>query len=58
LDGKMLAKMKSTAPDDPGKRALIDSVTSAADRAMHEGPISVVQKTILPPSGDKHDYMS
>ncbi len=29
-----------------------------ADRAFREGPFSVVQKTTLPPSTDKHDYLS
>src|SRR5262249_52604236 len=29
-----------------------------ADRAMKEGPFSVMDKQMLPPSGDKHDYMS
>jgi hypothetical protein len=29
-----------------------------ADRAMVAGPFSVMQKNKIPPSGDKHDYMS
>ena len=29
-----------------------------AKSALHAGPYSVVEKTNLPPSGDKHDYMS
>jgi len=29
-----------------------------ADEAMNSGPYSVVHKTGVPPSGDKHDYMS
>ena len=29
-----------------------------AQRAMSEGPFSVMQSQVLPPSGDKHDYMS
>lgn len=29
-----------------------------ADSALKEGPFSVMQKRRLPPSGDKHDYMS
>lgn len=29
-----------------------------ADKALAFGPVSVMEKTNLPPSGDKHDYMS
>lgn len=31
---------------------------TAADAAMTAGPFSVMDKTLVPPSGDKHDYMS
>ncbi len=31
---------------------------SDAERALSTGPLSVVKKTRVPPSGDKHDYMS
>ena len=29
-----------------------------ADKALKEGPFSVMEKTKIPPSGNKHDYMS
>ncbi len=29
-----------------------------AQRALGEGPFSIVNKVVTPPSGDKHDYMS
>ena len=29
-----------------------------ADKALNEGPFSVVDKKLVPPSGDKHDYLS
>jgi len=29
-----------------------------AQRALGEGPFSIVNKTVTPPSGDKHDYTS
>ncbi|HEX6650711.1 MAG TPA: hypothetical protein VF075_14270 [Pyrinomonadaceae bacterium] len=29
-----------------------------AQKALTSGPFSVVTKTVTPPSGDKHDYMS
>jgi hypothetical protein len=31
---------------------------SEADSSMHAGPFSVMDKPFIPPSGDKHDYMS
>jgi hypothetical protein len=36
----------------------IASVRAAAERAMKVAPLSVIDKSIIPPSGDKHDYMS
>jgi len=42
---------------DPFSTA-VDSLKMAADRAMTQGPFSVMQKKLLPPSGDKHDYYS
>lgn len=39
---------------DPALRRL----ESDAQKALSEGPFSVVTKGITPPSGDKHDYMS
>src|SRR6476661_1704980 len=38
----------------PAYRALI----AAADRAMLMAPLSVTQKKMMPPSGNRHDYMS
>ena len=38
----------------PAYNALIRS----ADSAMRAGPFSVMQKKTIPPSGDKHDYLS
>ena len=36
----------------------VDSLKMAADKAMLQGPFSVLQKNMTPPSGDKHDYLS
>src|SRR5438552_3320756 len=57
LDAKMLADIKSAAPGDPRKQEVVNAAVAAADKAMHEGPFSVMQKGVVPPSGDKHDYM-
>lgn len=35
-----------------------DQVIAAADAMLQVGPFSVMEKEALPPSGDKHDYMS
>jgi hypothetical protein len=36
----------------------LQSIVYAADKALKETPASVTHKTILPPSGDPHDYVS
>lgn len=33
-------------------------IKDADNKAMKFGPVSVMEKTFIPPSGDKHDYMS
>jgi hypothetical protein len=53
LDAKTLADQKHEAN---GKLLVV--VREAADRAMQEGPFSVMDKDGVPPSGDKHDFMS
>ena len=58
LDAHMLARLKAAPPSDPRRAEVVRAATSAADRAMQQGPFSVMQKAVLPPSGDKHDYMS
>lgn len=59
LDAKALADAKTQL--DGGDSQLQDAfrqVKSRADKALKLKPLSVVEKTTLPPSGDKHDYMS
>jgi hypothetical protein len=36
----------------------LDSLRARADKFLKQELVSVVQKSITPPSGDKHDYMS
>lgn len=36
----------------------LEDLIKDADKALGKGPYSVVNKTLVPPSGDKHDYMS
>ncbi len=46
------------AADAPGYRAVFSRLRSDAGKAMKLEPVSVMQKRQLPPSGDRHDYMS
>jgi Alginate lyase len=57
-DGAMLARIKAADTKDPRRQEIFQAAIAAADRAMNEGPFSVMQKGVTPPSGDKHDYMS
>jgi hypothetical protein len=58
LNAKELARLRGADPNDPRRQELIRAAVAEADRAMTQGPFSVMDKTITPPSGDKHDYMS
>ncbi|WP_443751002.1 alginate lyase family protein [Asticcacaulis solisilvae] len=52
-----LALSKARIAKDPTLPAYV-KLMKAADAAMTEGPWSVTDKTRMPPSGDRHDYMS
>lgn len=57
LDAKMLAEQKhqiALNTRDP----LAVLLKKEADKVLNEGPFTVMQKKITPPSGTKHDYMS
>ncbi|MDP9050544.1 MAG: alginate lyase family protein, partial [Acidobacteriota bacterium] len=54
----MLRRLKAAGSEDSRRQEVVRTVTAAADKAMHEGPFSVTQKGVIPPSGNKHDYMS
>jgi hypothetical protein len=58
LNAQELAALRAADPNDPRRQELVHAAVSAADRAMNEGPFSVMDKSMTPPSGDKHDYMS
>ncbi len=49
-----LERVKAHKDGNPAYAALIKD----ANKALTEGPWSVTDKTRIPPSGDKHDYMS
>ena len=59
LDAKRLVQERQLALSHPDQQnEVVKAVRAEADKAMKAGPFSVMQKTITPPSGDKHDYMS
>ena len=57
-DGATLLAARHRALAGKGNASLIRAIAAIADKQMDITPISVVNKTHLPPSGDAHDYMS
>ena len=59
LNADFLAEQRQKVLASPTEyeRALT-AIREMADRALLEGPWSVMDKKYVPPSGDKHDYMS
>jgi len=53
LDAKSLAAVKRQRP-----AAALARLRADADAALKQKPVSVMDKSITPPSGDRHDYMS
>lgn len=43
---------------EPEAQSLYNNLIEKADKALNIGPFSVMNKTGVPPSGDKHDYMT
>ncbi len=59
LDGARLAEMRQqAAAGEDGSRSSLEALRRDADRALAMAPVSVMDKGVAPPSGDKHDYMS
>jgi hypothetical protein len=59
IDGRRLAETKRLIHSgDQTFAAALAKLETDARRAMQQKPSSVVTKTVTPPSGDKHDYMS
>jgi hypothetical protein len=53
IDGSVLLQLRGQ-PNSP----IVHAARADADAAMHQEPLSVTSKSQIPPSGDKHDYMS
>jgi hypothetical protein len=59
LDFKILADKKTKlASKDPSLLPAYEQLLTDADKLLSYKPVSVMDKTGLPPGGDKHDYMS
>jgi hypothetical protein len=59
LSAQALAKAKTqAAAGDPDLRPALERLCRDAARALKAGPFSVVDNDLVPPSGDKHDYIS
>ena len=58
LDAKLLAESRARAANDKSLARDVEELRRDADKELRAGPFSVVFKKTLPPSGDKHDYMS
>ena len=59
LDSENLMKAKNRLQsNDPAVVPAFNKLIRDAERALTSGTLSVVQKELTPPSGDKHDYMS
>lgn len=58
-DAAVLAEQRRKVLANPADfEPALTALRRAAEDAMRQGPWSVTDKTQLPPSGDKHDYMS
>lgn len=59
MNAEWLAQAKSSlACEDASLQPALQRLLKEAEEAVAQGPFSVVDKTLTPPSGDKHDYMS
>ena len=59
LDGQKLKETRQKIKKgDKSFDAALSKIVSDAEKALRGGNFSVVNKAVVPPSGDKHDYMS
>ncbi|MCX7599689.1 MAG: alginate lyase family protein [Armatimonadetes bacterium] len=59
LDSRLLMEAsRRLAAHDPELMRALNRLVAEADAAMAAGPFTVMKKDFVPPSGDKHDYMS
>lgn len=59
LSPQSLAGIKARAgANDKSLAPALDRLRQEATKALEAGPFSVMDKPLMPPSGDKHDYLS
>ncbi len=59
IDGRHLASVRARlAGGDQRLKTALGALEADATKALAIAPVSVMDKTVSPPSGDKHDYMS
>lgn len=58
LDANALRAVRDRVATGKFSDAALDKLRAQADKALKQEPVSVMQKSMTPPSGDKHDYMS
>src|SRR3989454_10487130 len=59
LDARQLQLTRQRLRDgDKSLTAAWDRLQRDVQKALSEGPFSIVNKSVTPPSGDKHDYMT
>lgn len=59
LDGQAMAAVKARIQGGAADlQPALNRLCTEADAALNQGPVSVMDKQAVPPSGDRHDYMS
>jgi hypothetical protein len=59
IDSARLADLRThVRASDPAVAPAVAALTADAEKALAMTPVSVMDKGVTPPSGDKHDYMS
>ncbi|HEX6738685.1 MAG TPA: alginate lyase family protein, partial [Vicinamibacteria bacterium] len=59
LDPQAIAQVRARAlAKDPRLAPALERLRADAKQALTAGPFTVMTKSVTPPSGDKHDYMS
>ncbi len=59
IDGEHVERVReSLGRGEPRFRSALAALEEDANRALRLAPVSVMDKDVTPPSGDKHDYMS
>ena len=54
----VLEPLKARRASDPAVAEAYNGLIARADAALTRGPYTVVDKRTIPPSGDRHDYLS